>query len=448
MPAPSSLAEARAAAAALGAAAPVGVESVPLGACVGRTAAEDVVAGVALPRFASSAMDGWAVRAADVAGASPERPVVLSGRGEARAGRPAEGPVAAGTAARISTGARLPGGADAVVRLEETTPEGDDVAVHVAVAPGRDVRRAGEDVAPGQVVVRAGERLAPGHVAILAGIGADAVVCRRRPRVLLLLTGDELTTGGAELAEGAVHDVGGPVLRALLQAEGAEVVEVRHVGDRRAPTVDALAGADADLVVSCGGASVGTHDHVRAALRELGAREEVGGLALQPGRPTWLGALPVEHGTRPVLALPGNPGAALAVAVLLLGPLIRGMTGRGPAPVTRARVAHATHGDAGRVRALRVALGEDDDGGRVARVLEGQQPHRLASLPATDAYALVPAGAGVLHAGTTVEVVLVPRGGGDPTTVDAMTDVGAKETEPQGDRPRAPDDGTKGEAAG
>lgn len=411
MAVPSSLDDARAAAAALGAAARVGAYDVPLGVCAGRIAAEDVRAGVALPRFASSAMDGWAVRAADVAGAGPDRPVVLRPAGEARAGHPAATRVEPGTAMRISTGARLPAGADAVVRAEETAPAEDGVAVLVEVAAGRDVRVAGEDVAPGTVAVPGGEVLHPGHVAILAGLGRDVVRVRARPRALVVITGDEVVAGGGDLADGRIHDVGGPALVALLEAAGARVVALRHVGDDPAATVAALADPGSDLVVTCGGMSVGQHDHVRAALASLGADERIAALALQPGRPTWLGALPGDGGARPVLALPGNPGAAIAVAALLVGPLLGAMTGRPAATPLRARLTEATHGDARRVRALRVALGEDAGGARTARVLPGQQPHRLASLPATDAYALIPAADGALPAGTVVEVVPVAGAG-------------------------------------
>ncbi|CAB4917311.1 unannotated protein [freshwater metagenome] len=443
MGAPSSLDDARRAAAELGAAVGLGVERVALDRCADRTAAADVLARGALPRFASSAMDGWAVRAADLAGAGAGRPVVLRATGESAAGHPSAATVAAGTAMRISTGARIPDGADAVVRIEETAPAGDDVAVAVDVAPGRDVRRAGEDVAAGAVVVRAGERLGPGHVALLAGLGVVAVDVRARPRAVVVITGDEVvplgragagpvpvgrTPDGAgpsdpgagrasppgpvdhELPDGRLHDVGGPALAALLTAAGADVVAVRHVGDDLAATTAALADVDADLVLTCGGMSVGEHDHVRRALADLGADERVSGLALQPGRPTWLGALPGPAGARPVLALPGNPGAALTVAALLAVPLLRAMTGREPAGPLRARLQAATHGDARRVRALRVALGEDEHGGRTAVVLDGQQPHRLASMPATHAYALIPAADGDLPAGSVVEVVPVPGG--------------------------------------
>jgi len=442
MGAPSSLDAARAAAVLLGEAAPVGSEDVALDACVGRIVAADLPASASLPHFDSSAMDGWAVRATDVTGAAADRPVVLRTAGETRAGHPSARVVEPGAAMRISTGARLPAGADAVVRIEETTPASgaapdgapaavdpgsrvdvggghgagsaaarDDVAVLVAVQPGRDVRRAGEDVAVGAIAVRAGERLHPGHVALLAGLGVGSVRVRARPRALVVVTGDEVVAGGGDLEPGRIHDVGGPALVALLRSAGARVTGVRHVGDDRDATVAALTHPEADLVVTCGGVSVGEHDHVRAALRELGADERVGGLALQPGRPSWLGALPGDRGLRPVLALPGNPGAAITVAALLAGPVLRAMTGRAPAPPLRARLLEPTRGDARRVRALRVALGEDDDGGRTARVLEGQQPHRLASLPETAAYALIPAADGPVAAGTVVEVVPVAGAG-------------------------------------
>ncbi|MDO9408050.1 gephyrin-like molybdotransferase Glp [Patulibacter sp.] len=412
----SSLDDARTAAAALGGAARTTSERVPIVESVGRIASDDVVAGGALPPFASSAMDGWAVRAADLAGATADRPVVLRGTGESAAGRPSAVAVEPGTAMRISTGARIPDGADAVVRVEETSVADGGVAIGVAVRPGRDVRRAGEDVAHADVAVRAGERLGPGHVALLAGLGVTAVDVRARPRTVVVITGDEVVPGGAGaggLPDGRIHDVGGPALAALLAAAGARVVAVRHVGDDAGATTAALADIDADLVVTCGGMSVGEHDHVRRALAALGADEHVIGLELQPGRPTWLGALPGPAGTRPVLALPGNPGAAITVATLLVEPLLRAMAGGDPATPLRARLLADTHGDARRVRALRVALGEDADGRRTARVLEGQQPHRLASMPATVAYALIPAADGVLAAGTVVEVVPLPGAGRD-----------------------------------
>lgn len=472
---PSSLADARAAAAALGTSALLRPEPVDLAACPGRIAAEDVVAGFALPGFDSSAMDGWAVRAADVERAGDDAPVTLGTVGESRAGHPAAEVVGPGTAARISTGARLPPGADAVVRVEDVEVTDDGIVVRAPVARGRDVRRAGEDIATGDVAVRAGERLRPGHVALLAGLGVDRVACRRRPRVLIVVTGDELrpvedaaahddlrpagdaaggalsdagtivfgthrpsssAAGIARAGAGRILDVGGPALAALLGALGAEVAGIRHAGDTLDETVAALDPSGADLLVSTGGVSVGPHDHVRGALARRGAVAAVSALDLQPGRPTWMGSLtaagpgPGEPGAAvaspavappavaasptaapsavvPVLALPGNPGAAITVATLLLTPLLRGMSGRPVAAPVHARLA-ADERAGRRVRALRVALGEDDAGRRIARVLDGQQAHRLASFPATQAFALILAGDRPLEAGTRVEVVPMP----------------------------------------
>jgi molybdopterin molybdotransferase len=406
---PSSLADARAAAVALGTAAATPTETVALGAAAGRVAAEDVAVRIALPLFDGSAMDGWAVRAADVAGAGDGTPVGLRIADEARAGHPSAVALARGTAARISTGARLPAGADAVVRSEDAEPAGDAVAVRVAVAIGSDVRRAGEDVVPGDGAVLRGEVLHAGRIALLAGTGVTAVRCRRRPRVTLIVTGDEVADG--VLGDAEVHDVNGPALAALLAAAGAEVVATVRVGDDREATRRAFAAAEGDVVVSCGGVSVGPHDHVRPALAALGAQEHVGAVALQPGKPAWLGALPGTDGPRPVVALPGNPGAAVVCATLLAVPLLRACEGRAPAAPRYARLAAGTHGDERRVRALRATLRTEPDGGRTAIVLDGQQPHRLGSLARTEALALVPPSAGALAAGAVVEVVSLPGAG-------------------------------------
>jgi molybdopterin molybdotransferase len=342
-----------------------------------------------------------------------------------------------GTAARISTGARLPPGADAVVRAEDASDAHDAEAagdphhaqaaagaeaaedavgraraVAVPVVAGADVRRAGEDVAPGDAAVTAGERLHAGRIALLAGTGITAVRCRRRPRVTLIVTGDEVATGA--VGDGEVHDVNGPAVAALLAAAGAEVVATVRVGDDREATRRAFAAAAAgsDVIVSCGGVSVGPHDHVRPALAALGAEERVGAVALQPGKPAWLGALPGPDGPLPVVALPGNPGAAVVCAMLLAVPLLRACAGLAPVPPRYARLAAGTHGDARRVRALRATLRADPDGGWTATVLHGQQPHRLGSLARTEALALVPPSAAPLPAGAAVEVVPLPGADG------------------------------------
>ncbi len=322
-----SYADARRTAIALGASLPTVTESVALADAAGRVVADDVPVPIALPPFDGSAMDGYAVRSADTAGASAERAVELRLVDESRAGRPAAVVVGPGEATRISTGARMPTGADAVVRVEDTSEDvagggAPRVAVRVAVAAGHDVRPAGEDVAVGEPAVVAGELLHPGRLALLAGLGVVTVPVRRTPSVTVIATGDEVRVGGGPLADGEVHDVHGAALPALLSAAGAGAVDVLRVGDDRPATIDAFAGAAGDVIVSCGGVSVGRHDHVRPALAALGANEAVFGIDLQPGKPTWIGDATVAGRRRLVFGLPGNPASAYVTACLFVVPAL------------------------------------------------------------------------------------------------------------------------------
>ncbi|WP_320672149.1 molybdopterin molybdotransferase MoeA [Patulibacter defluvii] len=401
--------DARAAAIALGTAAPTAVERVPIAAAAGRIAAEAVAVPIALPRFDGSAMDGYAVRAADTAGASADAPARLRLVDESRAGRPSDGALAAGQAMRISTGARIPAGADAVVRVEDTDEADGTVAIRVAVPAGHDVRPAGEDVQPGEPAVAAGELLHPGRIALLGGVGIERVAVRRAPRATVIATGDEVVVaGGGPLGAGDVHDVNGLAIPALLRAAGAGEVQVVRVGDDREATIAAFRDADGDLVVSCGGVSVGRHDHVRPALAALGATESVFGIALQPGKPTWIGALPGAAGARPVLGLPGNPASAFVTAALFAAPALRAMLGRPPEPVRRARLLEDAPRDGRRMRALRAVAALGDDGVLGVRVLGPQHSHRLRPLAEGDVLAIVPPGDGPLAAGEPIEVVAVP----------------------------------------
>lgn len=404
----SSYADAREAAIAIGTAAAVGVEEVALPDATGRVAAHDVPLPEALPRFDASAMDGFAVRAIDATAATASSPVTLEVVSEARAGHPRAAPIGRGEAARISTGARLPEGADAVIRVEDVAVADGTIRVRTAVEAGHDIRRVGEDVAAGDRGVSAGSVLHPGRIALLAGAGVATVRCRRRPTITVIVTGDELVSAGGAVDDGTIHDVNGVAVPSLLRAAGAGDVSVVAVGDDPAATVRALADIRTDLTVVCGGVSVGPHDHVRTALESLGATAHVAGVEVQPGKPTWLGTLPGADGPRPVLALPGNPGAALVMTVLLMVPLLRAMGGRPRVLPRRARLVATTRSHATRLRVLRVRLGETTDGGRTALVLDGQQPHRLASLAGTDALALVPPSSVPLAAGSTVEVVPLP----------------------------------------
>lgn len=406
--------DARQAAVELANALPVVTETVALADAAGRTLADDVAVSIGLPPFDGSAMDGFAVRAADTVGATAAGaggPVSLRLVDESRAGHPAAVVVGPGEATRISTGARMPAGADAVVRVEDTVEAGDDpsrVLIRVAVEAGHDVRAAGEDVAVGERAVAAGEVLHPGRLALLAGLGVVEVDVRRAPSVTVIATGDEVRVGGGPLADGEIHDVHGIALPALLRAAGAGTVDVVRVGDDRQATIDAFANAAGDVIVSCGGVSVGRHDHVRPALEALGATQAVFGVDLQPGKPTWIGGVTLTDRSRIVFGLPGNPASAYATACLFVAPALRALLGRAPAPRVVGRLAAEARPDGRRARALRARLAVGDDGTLEVRPLGPQHSHRLRPLAEGEVLAVLAAGAEPLPPGSVVELIAVP----------------------------------------
>lgn len=388
----------------LGATIALPAEDVPLGDAVGRTVAADVVASRALPAFASSAMDGFAVRAADLADATVAAPVALAVAAESRAGEPADRPLEPGRVIRIATGAVVPAGADAVVPYEEVVEEDGSARFAAAPAEGAFVRAAGTDLAVGGPVVGAGTRLGVQHLAPLSGAGFTHVPVRRRPRVTVLHTGDEVVRGAgpdAELPPGAVHDVNGVVVPALVRSWGADVAATVAVPDDRDATIDAIRAADGDLLVVCGGLSMGPHDHVRPALEALGARQDLFRIALQPGKPTWLGALP--SGT-PVLGLPGNPASVFVTATLLVRAALDAALGRPPAEPLRGRLTAPTVGLPGRTAARRACVRVYPEGTLAVSILDGQASHLLGSLGRANALAIVPPGE-EQRAGAVVDVV-------------------------------------------
>jgi molybdopterin molybdotransferase len=405
-----SLDEAIATARRLGAALELAPDDVPLTAAVGRVTTEDVRAVHALPGFPSSAMDGFAVRAADLVGASDDAPVGVPIAAESRAGAPADGPLPTGSVVRIATGAVIPEGADAIVPYEDVE-ESDGVA-RFSRAPddGAFVRPAGKDVDAGGLLVPAGRRIEPQHLAPLSGAGYTHVAVRRRPRVSVLLTGDEVVHGAgphAVLPPGAVHDVNGVVLPALVAAWHCEVAEVVPLPDDLGRTVEAIATATGDLVVVCGGMSMGPHDHVRPALRELGARQDVFRVALQPGKPTWLGALPAaadRPADVPVFGLPGNPASVFVTATLLVRAALDAALGRPPAEPLRGRLTAPAPALPERTAARRACVQVYPEGTLAVTVLEGQASHLLGSLGRANALAIVPAGEDQ-PAGAVVDVV-------------------------------------------
>jgi molybdopterin molybdotransferase len=384
---------------------PLPAETVPLDDALGRVLAADAVAPEDVPGFDNSAMDGYAVRAADTAHAGPGSPAALALTAEARAGAPAERPLEPGEAFRISTGGALPEGADAVIRLEEATIADGRVEFELAVAPGRDVRRAGGDIRAGETVLRAGRQLGPAELGVLASLGVAAPSCSRRPRLGLVCTGDELLAPDEPMRPGGVRNSNAYTIPALARRAGAEVVSVERCPDEPGATRAALARAlEAEVAVVCGGVSVGEHDHVKDALADLGAEEAFWGVALRPGRPTWFG---VRDGAL-AFGLPGNPVSAFVTFVLFVRPAIRALTGAGEdADVTSARLAADVPRLPRRDQAVRCAL-ELIGRGWVATPTGPQESHILTSMLGADALAVVEAGNEPAREGDVVRVELLP----------------------------------------
>jgi molybdopterin molybdotransferase len=386
---------------------PLPAEEVPIEAALGRVAAEEAPAASPVPPFDNSAMDGYALRAADVATASQQAPVELPLVGESRAGEPSDRPVAAGEAVAISTGAVLPDGADSVVRLEDT--ERDDARVRILSPPeiGQNVRRAGEDLRAGEVAIERGTVLGPAEVGVLASVGRGSLACHRRPTISVLVTGDELADPEERLAPGQIHDTNSHTVPALARLAGATVMSVARVADEEEAVRTGLEGAlGADVVVVCGGVSVGPHDHVRAALADLGVEERFWGVALKPGRPTWFGTQ--ESGAL-VFGLPGNPVSAMVTLLLFVRPALLGLSGASASPLRTTAVLDEPYPKSpGRAHAVRCRLRLADDGWHV-RPTKEQGSHVLSSMLGADCLAFIPTDAESLDEGARVEIELLPE---------------------------------------
>lgn len=364
---------------------PVVAEHVALNLLLGRVLAADVTARAPLPAADSSAMDGWAVRAADLPGA-------LRVVGESRAGVPFGGTVGPGQATRISTGALVPAGADTVLRAEDGAEHEGVLRTDTRPGKGRDIRFGAEDLRQGETVLRAGTRMNGVRVGAVAAAGHAGAQCRVPPTVAVVTTGSELVDPGGTVGHGTVFDSNRHGLRAQLEEAGGQVVSHVTVEDDAARVRAALAGAveAADLVVVAGGLSIGRHDHVRAGLHDLGLAPAFSRMAMRPGRPTTLGTI----GHRRVLAVPGNPAAA-AVGVHLLGRALLG------AEVPWQPMALAT--------AMQSAPRLDEVircrvvGGR-ARPLPKQGSGSISSLAAADVLAWLPWGRRHFAVGDTVQV--------------------------------------------
>lgn len=387
-------------------------EDVPLDDCPGRVLAADVTATHPLPAFPNAAMDGYAVRAADVAGASMDAPVGLRVVGEVAAGSSADVEVRPGTAVRIMTGAPVPPGADAVVPVETTRAAEASVDVHHAVRPGQHVRHAGEDVAAGQLVLPAGGLVGPAGVAVAAAVGRHHLSCHRRARVTVVATGDELVPAGAALERGELHDSNGPMLLALARSEGAAADRVGPVRDDPEELRDVIAAAAArsDVVLTSGGVSAGAHDHLPEVLAALGSCRRAK-LAMKPGKPQVLGRV----GDCIVLGLPGNPVSSFVSFQLFALPLLRTLHGRTDVqrPVVVATAAHRLAGSPGKRTFLRVRL-RAGDASLLAESAGGQGSHVISALTAADGLAELPEDVSGIAAGDPVRVRLLTDLPGSP----------------------------------
>jgi molybdopterin molybdotransferase len=424
---------------------PVATEVAFLSEALGRVVAEPIVARTALPPWNNSAMDGYAIRAADTTGATEDAPVRLEVIGEVRAGTAPEVEVPRGGAIRIATGAPIPAGADAVVQVELTTPLGSDgvpagprgrdaagplpsaVLVHVAIEPGTAIRRAGSDLAAGTTILVAGQTLTAAAVGLAAGAGIDRLSVHRRPRVDVLATGDEIRAPGHDLGPAGIPDANGPGLMALVEAAGGHASTLGIAADRLDDVYSRLCAAladGADAVVVSGGVSVGPYDVVKLAFEKVG-RIDLWRVAVQPGKPFAFGTAEREDGSRVLLfGLPGNPVSSFVTFELFVRPAIRALAGH-PAgrltrPIDRAVLGEPVSKSRGRRAFIRVIAERDgagspirDDRGRVRVRLAGgaggQGSHVLSALALADGLAVVPESDDELPAGADVELWWLDR---------------------------------------
>lgn len=387
---------------------PRGTERVPLRAALGRVLAEDAVASTDLPPFDRSTMDGWAVRASDLAAAVPGRPVFLQPSGEVHMGVAADVSVPPGGAVRISTGGMLPAGADAVVMQEHAAVEGEGLLVSRPAFTGENVVARGADIRAGELVLRRGWRLRPADLGLLAGQGLESVWVFLPPRVAILATGDELVPAGAPLTPGRVRDMNTAALAGAVEAAGGVPTVCGIVRDDGPEIVTALRHAlvGHDMLLVSGGSSVGEHDLAVEAIAALGPPGiVVHGIAVRPGKPTVLAAA----GTVPVIGLPGNPVSALVIFDLFARPVLEAMLGMDPGSrpwgLVRARLSEALPSARVREDHRRVRLESRPDGIWAVPLPAGSQI--LTSMARADGIVVVPPGEMGLGEGEEVEVRLL-----------------------------------------
>ena len=381
---------------------PLGTEWVKLPASLKRVLAEDLASKRTQPPFAASAMDGYAVRGDDVA----QVPATLKIVGEAPAGKPFAGTIGRGEAVRIFTGAPVPDGADSIVIQEDTKRDGDQVTVLEPASPGAYVRPAGLDFNEGDVLLKAGRRLLPRHLALAAAMNHATIPVRRRPRVGVLATGDELVEPGAEPGPGQIVSSNSAGISALVSRAGGEAVDLgiaRDEAEALAIGIRAARDQDADILVTLGGASVGDHDLVMQALQAEGLTLGFWRIAMRPGKPLMFGRL----GRMRVLGLPGNPVSAMVCGLIFLKPLIGALLGLDAsenAPATALLGSPVPENDR-RQDYLRASLARNEQGRWVANPFGAQDSSMLALLAKADCLIVRPPHAPALDAGVPVDIL-------------------------------------------
>ncbi|HEV1992402.1 MAG TPA: gephyrin-like molybdotransferase Glp [Candidatus Dormibacteraeota bacterium] len=376
----------------------LGVERVALAHCGGRVLAEDLTAPASLPAFPSSAVDGYAVRAAD---AGKSLPVI----GESAAGRPFDGTVGAGSAVRILTGGVLPDGADCVVMLENVDEKGDVVTVPATLKAGQNFHVPGADLRAGERVLVAGAQLGAAELGLAAALGFPRLPVRRRPRVALMSTGDELVEVGAKPGRGQIVDSNRWALLAALREAGAEVRSLGIGPDEAEPLLRLVTNAlsEADVLVTSGGVSVGTHDLIKPLLESLGT-VHVGRVKLKPGKPFTFATI----GEKVAFGLPGFPVSSLVTFEVFVRPALRKMQGFAQLqrPSLPVRLGYDARATADRTEYQRVTLRRDGQE-LVAETTGSQSSSRLMSLAGAHALVRIPPGDQGIKAGTTVEAMIL-----------------------------------------
>jgi molybdopterin molybdotransferase len=372
---------------------------------LGLVLAEAEISPVEVPAFPNAAMDGYAIVAADIAGATVDAPAALAVVGEVLAGSAELPPVTSGRCVRIMTGAPVPSGADAVVPVETTSGDGTTIRFHRPVEVGQHIRGPGEDLRPGQALVAAGRRLGPADVALLAVAGITRVRCVPPPRVVILSSGDELVPADHEPGPGQIRDVNGPMLAAMVRAAGGVPFSAGIIRDDRKALMYAFDTnlGHADLFICTGGASAGTRDLLPDVIGALG-EVATAKVAMKPGMPQIRGRI----SGCPVIGLPGNPVSAFVSFEVFARPAIRALQGRRDVqrPTVTARAAQPLHAPPAKRGYARVKLTRDD-GGWLATPTGSQGSHVISSLAAADGLALVPEDITEIPAGGQVRVHLL-----------------------------------------